>query len=74
MKYCVSFLRKSTKDHYANLNEKDIADHKQLRRTVKPLLSDKIKPSDKVTLIEEEEITNDEKENAEIFSQMHLKI
>ena len=33
--YCVSVLRKTKKDHYANLNEKDVADNKQLWRTVK---------------------------------------
>ena len=68
---------KTKKDHYANLNEKDIADNKQFWRTVKPLLADKIKPSDKITLVEGEEIINDDKENAEIlnkFSQMQLKI
>ena len=41
--YCVSLLRKTKKDHYANLNEKDVADNKQLWRTVKPLLSDKVR-------------------------------
>ena len=28
--YCVSLLRKTKKDYYANLNEKDIADNKVL--------------------------------------------
>ena len=41
--YCVSLLRKTKKDHYVNLNEKDVADNKQFWRTVKPLLSDKLK-------------------------------
>ena len=35
-KYCVSLLQKTEKDHYANLNEKDIAENKQFWRTVKP--------------------------------------
>ena len=47
--YCVSHLRKTKKDHYANLNEKDVADNKQFWRTVKPLLSDKVKSSEKIT-------------------------
>ena len=33
--------------YYANLNEKDLTDNKQFWRTVKPLLSDKIKSSEK---------------------------
>ena len=36
--YCVSLLRKTKKDHYTNLNEKDVPDNKQIWRTVKPLL------------------------------------
>ena len=66
--YCVSLLRKTKKDHYANLNEKDVPDNRQFWREVKPLLSDKIKSSDKITLVEGEEIINDDKENAEILN------
>ena len=51
--YCLSLLWKTKEDHYANLNDKDVADNKQFWRTVKPLLSDKIKQSDKITLVEE---------------------
>ena len=65
--YCVPLLRKTKKDHYANLNEKDVADNKQFWMTVKPLLSDKIKPSDKITLVAGKGKINDDKENAEIF-------
>ena len=65
--YYVSLLRKTKKDHYANLNEKDVSDNKHFWRTVKPLLSDKIKSSDKITLVNGEEIINDDKENAEIL-------
>ena len=37
--FCVSLLRKTKKDYYANLNEKDIADNKKFWQTVKPLFS-----------------------------------
>ena len=66
--YCVSFLPKTKKDYYANLNEKDVADNEQFWRTVKPLLSDKVKSSEKITLIEGEEIINEDGENAEILN------
>ena len=66
--YCVSLLRKTKKDHYANLNEKDVADNKQFWRTVKALLSDKLKSSEKITLVEGEEIINEDGENAEILN------
>ena len=51
--YCVSLLRKTKTNYYANLNEKYLTDNKQfLRKTVKPLLSDKIKSSENITLVE----------------------
>ena len=49
--YCVSLLRKTKKDHYVSLDEKDFAG-KQFWRAVK------VKPSEKITLVEVEEIIN----------------
>ena len=40
---------------YVNLNEKDLTHNKQFWQTVKPLLSDKIKSSEKITLVEQRE-------------------
>ena len=65
--YCVSLLRKTKKDHYANLDEKDVADNKQFWRIIKPLLSDKVKSSDKIT-VEGGEIINEDGKNAEILN------
>ena len=53
--YCVSLLRKTKTNFYANLNEKDLIDNKQFWGTVKPLLSDKIKSSEKITFVEQRE-------------------
>ena len=53
--YSVSLLQKTKTDYYANLNENDLTDNKQFWRTVKPLLSDKIKSSEKITLVEQRE-------------------
>ena len=77
--YCVSLLRKTKTNYYANLNEKDLTDNKQFWRTVKPLLSDKIKSSEKITLVEQREtldtegnidneIVNDDVKIAEILN------
>ena len=63
--FCVSLLRKTKKKHYANLNHKDIADNKQFWRTVKPLLSDKSKSNEKITLVEDNKIISEDKDNAE---------
>ena len=51
-----------------NSNGKDVADNKQFWRTVKPLLSDKVKSSEKITFVEGEEIVNEDGENAEILN------
>ena len=61
-------MRKTKKDHYANLDEKDVADNKQFWKTVKPLLSNKEKSSEKITLVEGEEIITEDGENAEILN------
>ena len=61
------------------MNEKDLTDNKQFWRTVKPLLSDKIKSPEKITLVEqrktfdtdgsiENEIVNGDVQIAEIFN------
>ena len=46
--YCVSLQRKTKKQCYANLNQKDVADNKKFWKTVKPLLSDKIRSNKKL--------------------------
>ena len=53
--YCISLLRKTKTNYYASSNEKVLSDNKLFWRTVKPLLSDKIKSSKKMTLIEQKE-------------------
>ena len=39
--FCVNLLRKTKKDFYRNLNEKDAIDDKRFWKTVKPRFSDK---------------------------------
>ena len=39
--YCVSFLRKTDKNYYSNINEKKTTDNKTFWKTVKPFLSGK---------------------------------
>ena len=78
--FCVSLLRKTKKDYYGNLNEKDVIDNKKFWKTVKPLFSDKVKSSEKITLVHEDKIITADDENVKIlnscFSNLvkHLKI
>ena len=47
-------MRKSKKDYFENLNEKNITDNKRFWKTVKPFLSKKIHLSERINLTEEE--------------------
>ena len=48
---CVSLLRKSKKDYFSNLNEKQITDNKRFWKTVKPFLSNKVQSSERINLL-----------------------
>ena len=49
-------MRKTKKDYYGNLNEKDVIDNKKFWKTVKPLFSDKVKTSERISLVHEDKI------------------
>ena len=65
---CVSLLRKTKKDYYANLNVRDIVDNRQFWRTVKRLFSDKTKSNEKITLVKYETVTTQDEKNAELLN------
>ena len=54
--YCVSLLKKTKKNYYNSLNEKDVSDNKTFWKTVKPFFSDKIVSKEKILLVENDEI------------------
>ena len=66
--YCISVLRKTKKDYYANFNVKDIVDNKQFWRTLKPLFSYKTKSNEKITLVEDETVSRQDEQNAELLN------
>ena len=78
--FCVSLLRKTKKDYCGNLNQKDVIDNKRFWKTPKPLSSDKVKSSEKITLVYENKIITSDNENAKILNSFfsnvvkHLKI
>ena len=65
---CFFTTKKLKKKHYTNLNHKEIANDKQFWRTAKPLLSDKSKSNEKVTLVEDNKIISEDKDNAELLN------
>ena len=77
--YCVPLLQKTKTKYYENLNEKAHTGNKQFLQTVRPLLSDKIKLSEKIRLKEQretldtdgnidDEIVNDDVKIAQILN------
>ena len=74
--YCVSLLRKSKSEYFGNLNEKKkkISDNKKFWKTVKLFLSDKITSTQKITLIEKEEIIKGDGNTAEVLNSFFSNI
>ena len=49
---CVSLIRQAKKRFFSNLNTHDVTDNKTFWKTVKPLLTNKVKTKSRITLIE----------------------
>jgi len=72
--YCVSLNRKTKKDFYNKLDVKKITDNKQFWKTVKPFFSNKTVNSEKITLIENDEVISDDQEIANKFSNFYASV
>ena len=59
--YCVSLLRKTKKQYYGDLNEKNVLDNKKFWKTVKPFLSYKCPLNEKIIIVENDEIISNDK-------------
>ena len=66
--YCVSLIRKIKKDYYNNLDYKKIIDNKSFWKYIKPLLSEKNARSNKITLVEDNSILENNDKIAETFN------
>lgn len=56
------------------MSYKDLAGNKQFWRTVKPLLSDKIKSNEKIYLVTSEEILRENEQNVEGLKSFFLSV
>ena len=63
-----SLFRKEKKSYYNNLDLKHITDNRKFWKTVGPLFSDKHFTSQKIILIEGEEIISNDGDIAEVFN------
>ena len=66
--YCNRLYQRARKDHYNNLDVKNITDNIKFWDIMKPLFSDKGGIRDKIMLIENERIISDSTEVAETFN------
>ena len=66
--YCLSLARKFKKLYYSYLDEKMVTDNKTFWKTIKSFLSDKIASREKLNLIEEDEIVENDINNAKILN------
>ena len=77
--FCVNLVRKLN-HYYGSLNKKHVIDNKRFWKTSKPLLSDKVKSSEKITLVYEYKIIINDDEIPKILNSFffnvvkHLKI
>ena len=61
---CVSLLRKTKREYYSNLDEKNICDNKTFWKIVKPMLCKIIKSNEKKILIEDHKVIKTERRTA----------
>ena len=65
--YCVLLIRKMNKDYYSNLDIKNVTDNKTFPKTIKPFLSDKILPAERITLINNSEVVTIEQDTTNVL-------
>ena len=66
--HCVSLLRKTKRGYHSNLDEKNICDNNTFWKIVKPMLFQKIKCNERITLFENDEIIKTEKGTEKVLN------
>ena len=61
---CVTLLRKSKREYFNNLNEKNVGDNKKFWTVVRLLLSNKITSNEKIMIAQDDTIMRSDKETA----------
>ena len=72
--YCLSLLRRTKKKYFADLKVNKVTDSRKFWKTVKPFFSNKSSKRMKYTLVENDNIVNEEKKVAEIFGDFYSNI
>ena len=72
--FCVSLLKKEKKNYFNNIDLKVFADSKKFWKAVKPLFSEKTNLKTNITIIDNEKVTTDKKEVAEILNNYFVEV
>ena len=67
-------LKKTKKEYFGNLNEKNVCDNKTFWKTVKPFLSDKIVSKEQITLVENNENISEDRDVAQTLNSFFSNI
>ena len=70
--FCVNLLKKSKRRYYRNLDMRRVNDSRKFWKIVKPFFSEKQKKLTKIILLENDIITSNDQEIAEIFNDCFL--
>ena len=71
---CVALLRKSKREFFGSLNETHFCDNKKFWCVVKPLLSNKVVYNERITLVEDGKIIENDKNTASILNEFFSNI
>ena len=67
-------MRKSKREYFNNLNEKNVCDNKIFLKVVKPLLSNKIISNGKITIVEGDKIIRGDNETTKVLNEFFANI
>ena len=67
-------MRKSKREYFNNLNEKNVCDNKKFWTVVKPVLSNKIISNEKITIDEGDKMIKSDKETAKVLNEFFFNI
>ena len=65
---CTSLLRRTKKEYYSKLNPNNICDNRKFWKTVKPFFSEKSVTTENITIVDKNEIYEDDEKVSEIFN------
>ena len=71
---CVTLLRKSKREFFGSLKETNLCDNKKFLGVVKHLLSNKVVYNERITLVEDDKIIENDKNTASILNEFFSNI